>query len=175
MAGDWKLDSLYHTVVNVRDLDESVAFYERLGFVVLNDRRKVDWPDFVAGIFGMRRAKGRGVLMVLPSDPNGPMIDLIHWLEPQARFPDPAAAATEVPRIIAFRTANVHAAYADLSAQGVRFCRDVFAPEGDLGLVGSCCCYDPNGNLIELIELQPGVRHSRANETLLKPAEGAAH
>ena len=37
----------------------------------------------------------------------------------------------------------------------------------DLGLVGSCCCYDPNGNLIELIELKPGVRHSRANEALL--------
>jgi catechol 2,3-dioxygenase-like lactoylglutathione lyase family enzyme len=168
MAGTWKLDNLYHTVVNARDLDESVAFYRLLGFEVLNDRRKVEWPDFVASIFGMRRAKGRGVLMVLPSDPNGPMIDLIQWMEPHAVFPDPARIAEDVPRIIAFRTTNVHAAYADLSAKGVRFCRDVFVPDGDLGLVGSVCCYDPNGVIIELIELQPGVRHSRANETLLK-------
>jgi catechol 2,3-dioxygenase-like lactoylglutathione lyase family enzyme len=166
MGPDWKLESLYHTVVNTRDLDESVEFYRLLGFEVLNDRRKVDWPDFVATIFGLKRAKGRGVLMVLPSDPHGPMIDLIQWLEPRASFPDPALETETTPRIIAFRTKGVHAAYADLKGRGVRFCRDVFVPEKDLGLVGSCCCYDPNGNLIELIELQPGVRHSRANEAL---------
>ncbi|HEY1448459.1 MAG TPA: VOC family protein [Caulobacteraceae bacterium] len=171
MADGWKLDNLYHTVVNVRDLDESVAFYKLLGFEVLNDRRRVDWPDFVATIFGLKRAKGRGVLMVLPSDPNGPMIDLIEWLAPTAEFPDPARASETVPRIIAFRTSGVRAAHAELSAKGVRFCRDVFVPEEDLGLVGSCCCYDPNGNLIELIELKSGVRHSRANEVLLKDAE----
>lgn len=165
----WKLENLYHTVVNARDLDESVAFYRKLGFEVLNDRRDVVWPDFVATIFGMRKAKGRGVLMVLPSDPNGPMVDLIEWQEPKAVFPDPATAPDEVPRIIAFRTRDVHAAYADLKAQGVRFARDVFVPEQPLGIVGSICCYDPNGNLIELIELEPGVRHSRANEAL-KPA-----
>ena len=164
--GGWALTSLYHTVVNCRDLDESVAFYRLLGFEVLNDRRNVVWPDFVATIFGMRRAKGRGVLMVLPADPDGPMIDLIEWVEPKASFPDPARAADEVPRIIAFRTRNVHQAHRELSAKGVRFTRDVYEPEEDLGLVGSCCCYDPNGNLIELIELQPGVRHSRANEAL---------
>jgi len=164
----WALTSLYHTVVNARDLDESVAFYRLLGFEVLNDRRTVVWPDFVASIFGMRRAKGRGVLMVLPSDPDGPMIDLIDWVEPKAVFPDPLQQAEEVPRIIAFRTRNVHQAFAELSAKGVQFARDVFVPQEDLGLVGSVCCYDPNGNLIELIELQPGVRHSRANEALAK-------
>jgi catechol 2,3-dioxygenase-like lactoylglutathione lyase family enzyme len=167
---DWKLDNLYHTVVNARDLDESVAFYRMLGFDVLNDRRDVDWPDFVAGIFGMRRAKGRGVLMVLPSDPNGPMIDIIQWMEPKAVFPDPAKAPDEVPRIIAFRTKNVPAAYEALKAKGVRFARDPFVPEVPLGIVASICCWDPNGNLIELIELEPGVRHSRANEALLDKA-----
>jgi catechol 2,3-dioxygenase-like lactoylglutathione lyase family enzyme len=173
LSADWKLESFYHTTVAARNLDESVAFYRLLGFEVLNDRRKVDWPDFVAGIFGMRRAKGRGVLMILPSDPDGPMIDIIEWLEPRAEFPDPAQAAQTVPRILAFRTRNVHAAYEALSARGVRFCRDVFVPEEDLGLVGSVCCHDPNGNLVELIELQPGVRHSKANEALLKKGETA--
>jgi catechol 2,3-dioxygenase-like lactoylglutathione lyase family enzyme len=162
----WKLENLYHTVVNARDLDESVAFYKLLGFEVLNDRRDVVWPDFVATIFGMTKAKGRGVLMVLPSDPNGPMVDLIQWVVPEAVFPDPATAPNEVPRIIAFRTKDVHGAYADLKAKGVRFARDVFVPEQPLGMVGSICCYDPNGNLIELIELEPGVRHTRANEAL---------
>ncbi|MGH7021971.1 MAG: VOC family protein [Caulobacteraceae bacterium] len=166
MSGEWGLENFYHTVINVRDLDTSIAFYRRLGFEILNDRRNVDWPDFVAGIFGMRRAKGRGVLMVLPSDPNGPMLDLIEWLEPKATFPDPNRAADEVPRILAFRTRNVHAAHADLQASGVRFCGEVFVPKEDLGLVGSVCCRDPDGNLVELIELRPGVRHTRANEAL---------
>lgn len=170
MAERWALSKLYHTVVNCRDLDESVAFYKRLGFEVLNDRREVDWPDFVGGIFGLERAKGRGVLMVLPEDPEGPMIDLIEWLEPKAQFPDPGAVRRTVPRIIAFRTRDVHAAYAELSAEGVRFTQPVYTPKEALGIVGTACCYDPNGNIIEMIELEPGVRHSRANEALAKKA-----
>jgi catechol 2,3-dioxygenase-like lactoylglutathione lyase family enzyme len=162
----WALTRLYHTVVNCRDLDESVAFYRLLGFEVLNDRRHVKWPEFVAGIFGLARGQGRGVLMVLPSDPDGPMIDLLEWLEPKAEFPDPARAAHTVPRIIAFRTRNVHAAYEALSGAGVRFTQAPYTPTEALGIVGTACCYDPNGNIIELIELEPGVRHSRATEAL---------
>jgi catechol 2,3-dioxygenase-like lactoylglutathione lyase family enzyme len=165
MASDWALEHLYHTVINVKDLDESVAFYKLLGFEILNDRRHVEWPDFVASIFGLKRAKGRGVLMILPQDPQGPMIDLIEWLEPKAAFPAPSDH--DVPRIIAFRTKGVHAAYHALKEKGVRFTRDMFGPHPDLGIVGSCCCWDPNGNLIELIELNPGQRHSKA-EALLK-------
>jgi catechol 2,3-dioxygenase-like lactoylglutathione lyase family enzyme len=162
----WALARFYHTVINCRDLDESVAFYRRLGFEVLNDRRTVVWPEFVAGIFGLERAQGRGVLMVLPSDPDGPMLDLIQWLEPEARFPDPAARRHETPRITAFRTRNVQAAYEELSRAGVVFTQPVHKPDAALGIVGTACCYDPNGNIVELIELQPGVRHSRANEAL---------
>ena len=165
---DWVLTSLYHTVVNCRDLDETVAFYRLLGFEVLNDRRTVTWPAFVAGIFGLTRAQGRGVLMVLPSDPNGPMIDLLQWLEPAAAFPNPAREGETVPRIIAFRTRNVQGAYAALSAAGVRFTQPVHVPDQPLGIIGTACCYDPNGNIIEMIELEPGVRHSRANEALAK-------
>jgi catechol 2,3-dioxygenase-like lactoylglutathione lyase family enzyme len=162
----WTLTRFYHTVVNCRDLDESVAFYRKLGFDVLNDRRHIRWPPFVAGLFGLKRAQGRGVLMVLPSDPDGPMLDLLEWLEPLAEFPDPAKAGATVPRILAFRTRNVHAAYDELSRLGVRFAQPVHTPEQALGVVGTVCCYDPNGNIIEMIELEPGVRHSRATEAL---------
>jgi catechol 2,3-dioxygenase-like lactoylglutathione lyase family enzyme len=169
-GADWGLTRFYHTVVNCRDLDESVAFYRLLGFEILNDRRNVDWPEFVAGIFGLTRAKGRGVLMVLPADPDGPMLDLIQWLEPAAAFPDPGKAPQTVPRIIAFRTRNVHAAYEALRAAGVAFTQPPYTPSEPLGLVGTACCYDPNGNIVELIELEAGVRHSRANEALGEPA-----
>ncbi|MDZ4370410.1 MAG: VOC family protein [Phenylobacterium sp.] len=163
----WALSRFYHTVINCRDLDESVAFYRLLGFEVLNDRRNVVWPDFVGGIFGLERGRGRGVLMVLPADPDGPMLDLLEWQEPEAEFPDPAKRSRQVPRILAFRTQNVEAAHAELSRAGVEFTQGVYKPENEaLGLIGTACCYDPNGNIIELIELQPGLRHSRANEAL---------
>jgi catechol 2,3-dioxygenase-like lactoylglutathione lyase family enzyme len=165
-VADWALKSLYHTVVNCKDLDESVAFWKLLGFEVLNDRRHIVWPDFVGGIFGLAKAQGKGVLMVLPSDPDGPMIDLLEWIEPTADFPDPARVATTVPRIIAFRTQNVQAAYRDLSAKGVKFTQAPHVPKEALGIVGTACCYDPNGVIVELIELEPGVRHSRATEAL---------
>jgi catechol 2,3-dioxygenase-like lactoylglutathione lyase family enzyme len=167
MSDSWHIEHFYHTVINVRDLDESVAFYELLGWKVLNDRRDVEWPDFVGSIFGMKRAKGRGVLMNLPADPEGPMLDLIRWDEPKAQFTEVPFNDKVVPRILAFRTKNVHAAYAALTANGVKFTREMFGPHPDLGIVGSCCCYDPNGNLVELIELNPGQRHSKANEALL--------
>jgi len=169
MAQAWVLERLYHTVVNTRALEESVTFYKQLGFEVLDDRRHVEWPDFVATIFGMNRAKGAGVLMVLPNDPGGPMIDLIEWKEPRAKIAAIPVADGEVPRIIAFRVKNVRQAYDDLTAQGVRFTRELFT-HPELGIIGSCCCYDPNGNLIELIELNPGQRHSKANDALPKKA-----
>lgn len=165
MAEDgWALTRFYHTVVNCRDLDESVAFYRRLGFEVLDDRRSVVWPDFVAPLFGLTKAQGRGVLMVLPSDPDGPMLDLIEWVTPKADFAPPSGDA--VPRIIAFRTRNLTQAISDLTAAGVPFVSPMHKPDSALGVMGSVCCRDPNGNLIEMIELAPGVRHSRANQAL---------
>jgi hypothetical protein len=48
----------------------------------------------------------------------------------------------------------------------VTFTQPPYTPTEALGLIGTACCYDPNGNIVELIELEAGVRHSRANEAL---------
>ena len=166
MERNWSIERMYHTVVNATDLDKSVAFYEALGFQVLIDRRNIKWPDFVAGVFGLKRAQGRGVLMNLPSDPSGPMMDILEWTEPKAA-PMPVDGG-HVPRIIAFRVKNVRAAYEDLKKRGIDMTALAEPQPKELGVVGVCCARDPDGTLIELIELQPGVRHSRANEALSK-------
>jgi len=160
---DWSIERLYHTVINATDLDRSVAFYEALGFRVLNDRRNVDWPDFIGPLFGLTRPKGRGVLMNLPADPEGPMLDIIEWLNPVA--PPPPTAETP-PRIIAFRVRNVHACAEDLARRGIATFDLVEPQPKSLGVVGCVCARDPDGTLIELIQLEPGIRHSRANEAL---------
>lgn len=168
MGDDFSLQHLYHTIINCRDIAESVRFYERLGFAVISDRRDAVWPKGSGVSFGLGDTAGRGVLMILPSDPNGPMIDLIEWLEPKADFPEPSP--TRVPRVIAFRTRNVPAAHRALAAEGVRFTTPEPTSIPSAGIVACACCYDPNGNIIELIELEPGLRHSRIKEVFTPPS-----
>ena len=170
MSQDWGLQHLYHTIVNCRDIEESVQFYRRLGFEVISDRRNAVWPKGSGVSFGLGDTQGRGVLMILPSDPSGPMIDLIEWLEPKADFPMPAP--TRVPRVIAFRTRNVPAAQRALAAQGVVFTTPGPTSIPAAGIIACACCYDPNGNIIELIELEPGLRHSRIAEAFT-PADAS--
>jgi hypothetical protein len=161
MAG-WKLKHFYHTIINCKDIDESVTFYEMLGFQILSDRRDAVWPEGSGESFALiPNPKGKGVLMILPSDPDGPMIDLIEWIDPQADFPE--NKPTRIPRVMAFRTENVHEAHRQLSAKGVKFTTDKPTSIG-AGIMGCSCAYDPNGNIIEMIELEPGLRHSKIKE-----------
>lgn len=163
----WSVDSLYHTVLNVTDLDRSIAFYERLGFRVLDDRRHVRWPDFVATNFGMRIAQGQGVLMVLKADENGPMLDLIRWLEPKSDGQDQTVPKDmRIPRILAYRATNVRVLYDELRAEGFEFTNDFTGPFPELGIIGVCCVKDPDGAIVEFMELEPGVRHSQAKKAL---------
>jgi catechol 2,3-dioxygenase-like lactoylglutathione lyase family enzyme len=163
MGEAWRLRHFYHTIVNARDIGESVRFYEMLGFVIVSDRRDAVWPDGSGASFALvPNPKGRGVLMILPSDPEGPMLDLIEWQVPRADFPEPAP--TRIPRVLAFRTENVRAAHVALKAKGVRFTTEEPTSIPAAGITGCIVAYDPNGNLIEMIELEPGLRHSRIKE-----------
>lgn len=162
MSG-WSIERMYHTIINATDLDRSIAFYQSLGFAVLNDRRDVKWPDYVGDVFGLKGAQGRGVLMNLPADPEGPMLDLIEWTQPQV---PPAPTQPHPPRVIAFRVKDVLACAADLKARGIPTFALIQPQPKSLGVVGCICARDPDGTLIELIELQPGLRHSQANESL---------
>jgi catechol 2,3-dioxygenase-like lactoylglutathione lyase family enzyme len=170
---DWVLKRQYHTVVNCRDIDESLAFYKLLGFEVLHDRRDQVWPEFLAGIFGLDRAQGRAVLVVLPSDPEGPLLDLVEWVEPKAVFTDPAEVRVTVPRTIAFETRGVIAAYEELSAKGVRFTVAPTPLPEAMGIIAIAFCYDPSGNVVELVEPAPGFRQTMLDNALdagLKPS-----
>jgi catechol 2,3-dioxygenase-like lactoylglutathione lyase family enzyme len=160
---NWAFERLYHTIINAKNLDETIAFYRLLGFEVLHDRRHLDWPPHVGQMFGMDRGKGKGVLMVLPGDPNGPMLDVVEWIDPQPRFNDPSDRGN-VPRVLAFRVRNILAAYEDLKQKGVVFTGQPNEPRKaspNANVIAVCCCRDPNGTIIEMIELVPGARHSQ--------------
>jgi catechol 2,3-dioxygenase-like lactoylglutathione lyase family enzyme len=163
MSSAWRLKHFYHTIINARQIDETVRFYELLGFTIISDRRDADWPKGSGASFGLiPDTKGRGVLMVLPDDPDGPMMDIIEWIEPKASFVSPSP--TVVPRVIAFRTENVHLAHKELKAKGVTFTTEEPTSIPQAGIVACAVARDPNGNLIEMIELKPGLRHSKIGE-----------
>ncbi len=168
MDDTWRLEQFYHTVINARDIDESVTFYQALGFEIIRDRRSMIWPPGGGVVFGLiPDVKGRGgTLMALPNDPppQGPMLDIIQWLEPPATFND--ISPTIVPRITAFRTRNVAAALKAMQAMGYRTTtQDAYTANAAAGILAVGGVYDPNGNVIELIELAPGLTTSRLQES----------
>jgi catechol 2,3-dioxygenase-like lactoylglutathione lyase family enzyme len=159
----WQLKHFYHTIINAKNIDETVSFYEMLGFRILSDRRDAVWPDGSGASFALiPNPKGSGVLMNLPSDPDGPMLDIIEWIAPRAEFPE--HKSTRVPRVLAFRTENVRAAHADLKLRGVKFTTEEPTSIPAAGITACIVAFDPNGTLIEMIELEPGLRHSRIKE-----------
>lgn len=152
----WSVKSIFHFTVNATSFERSLDFYTTLGFNVLRDNRDVIWGEMVARNFGMPAAQGRGALLGIGDGELETRLDLIEWLEPALDTPP----EHRVPRIIALRTDNVQAAYDDLSARGIEF---VSKPQSARrsGIVNVCCCRDPDGLLVELIEYEPGLLGSR--------------
>jgi predicted enzyme related to lactoylglutathione lyase len=90
------------------------------------------------------------------------MMDIIEWIEPKAHFPEPSP--NTIPRVIAFRTENVREAHRQLKAKGVKFTTDEPTSIPEAGIMACAVAYDPNGHMIEMIELAPGLRHSKIGE-----------
>lgn len=158
----WSLLSIFHFTVNATSFERSLAFYTTLGFKVLRDNRDVVWGDMVARNFGMPVAQGRGALLGIGDGPLETRLDLIEWLEPALDPAPEGPMELRVPRIVALRTDNVQAAYEHLTGLGIEF---VSAPQSArrAGIVNVCCCRDPDGLLIELIEYEPGLLGSRVD------------
>lgn len=156
----WTVKSIFHFTVNATSFERSLDFYTTLGFRMLRDNRDVIWGDLVARNFGMPAAQGRGALLGIGDGELETRLDLIEWLEPTLDPAPDGAPELRVPRIIALRTDNVQAAYDDLSARGIEF---VSKPQSARrsGIVNVCCCRDPDGLLVELIEYEAGLLGSR--------------
>ena len=161
----WSVQSLFHFVVNVTRLERSLDFYQLLGFKVLRDNRDVVWPDYLADNFGMQVAQGRGALLALGDSEQHTRLDLIEWLEPVWKNPDAGGLAPDrIPRILALRTKNVRAAYAELREKGVEFIGTPRDPDPQTGVESVVCCRDPDGLVVELIEYMGDRLGSRIDD-----------
>lgn len=146
-----------HININVSDLDTSIAFYEKLGFSVLipgvpylgigkdsaaeipaKQSKALDVP---AGT--MARA------CIMQLDDGFPKIDLTEYANDS---PQAAAANDDLGIVrLCLGTQDLAQDYALLKSNGVEFLSK--PTEGVGGLADIAICRDPDGTLIELIEL----------------------
>jgi glyoxylase I family protein len=141
---------IYHVNVNVTDLDRSRAFYEMLGFEVLEEFREVGNPALDRGL-GLERSDTRALFLRVGNGRHGALIDLVQWHEPERVGAAPRLNQLGPVRI-ALRARGIDRMYQELKAKGVDF---VSAPQtlDDLPLKPRFVVLrDPDGTWIELVE-----------------------
>ena len=149
------LKSVHHSGVVVEDMARSLAFYQTtLGATVGLDLM-MDLPTFWQGV-GIAGAKARIVFLQLPE--LSASIELIQYLSPVGKrmVSEPVANGIGCNAHVAFTVDDIFAAHKSLTEKGVRF---VTAPAAfpmdhpQLGGVKFCYFRDPDGALLELIEV----------------------
>jgi catechol 2,3-dioxygenase-like lactoylglutathione lyase family enzyme len=147
-----------HINVNISNLERSVAFYEKLGFELFvpaipylnlsNDEDVSVVHEGAATALGLAiGSTGRACIMQLGK--GFPKLDLTEWSTASDQLPlnngDIGIAR------ICLATPNLQLAYDELVEQEVRFLSPPQATQD--GKAGIAVCVDPDGALIELIQL----------------------
>ena len=144
---------LRHVGIPVSNLSTAEAFYRD----VLGFREVADFPDCRGSHYEtLTGVPGASIHIRYLELPTGDRLELLAYDPPKAS-PGPAAA-NDVGRWHLSVTVNdLHALYVRARAQGVVFVSEpVRSPDG---VVDVCYCWDPDGNLVELVEeINPPAR-----------------
>ena len=146
-----------HININVSDLDTSIAFYEKLGFTLLipgvpylgieKDATLKIPAKQGAALNVAEGATARACIMQL--DDGFPKIDLTEYTKDS---PQGAGASDDLGLVrLCLATQDLTMDHALLTEAGVEFLSEPTAGVG--GLADIAICRDPDGTLIELIEI----------------------
>jgi catechol 2,3-dioxygenase-like lactoylglutathione lyase family enzyme len=149
--------SLMHVNINVSDFDRSRAFYEALGFRLIWMVPPTNTPECCAAV-GMPPYRVKGGLMILEGAEPPFVIDLLQWESPTDLAPPyPHLYHLGLARI-AMVTRDMDADLAALADMGV----ELVGPPGQVEVDGVpmggrfVCFKDPDGTVLELVEMPPG-------------------
>jgi catechol 2,3-dioxygenase-like lactoylglutathione lyase family enzyme len=147
-----------HININVRNLDASIGFYQKLGFSMLLPGIPYLGLGAAPGSDGIPEsaaialdipATSRGRACIMQLDDGFPKLDLTEWSGTKQR--DPLGNADLGLVRFCLGSQSLARDYAALMEQGVEF---LSAPQPTLdGKADIAVCVDPDGTLIELIEL----------------------
>ena len=146
-----------HININVSDLDTSIAFYEKLGFSLLipgvpylgiEKDATLEIPAKQGAALGVAAGiTARACIMQL--DDGFPKIDLTEYTKDS---PQGAGASDDLGIVrLCLATQNLVEDHASLTEAGVEFLSE--PTQGVGGLADIAICRDPDGTLIELIEI----------------------
>ena len=146
------VDRLFHIAINSRDLDRSVAFYEKLGFTQLQDRTVAN--EKLKEAFAVPCDECRFVHLRLGDSDQATLLDIVEWGPPGLADgnPTPPQNAHGLTRfaVLADSTDDV---YEQLKADGAEFVTEpttVMTPEGGWRV---CLVTDPDGVVVQITEL----------------------
>ncbi|HIL78520.1 MAG TPA: hypothetical protein EYG48_06400 [Methylococcales bacterium] len=144
------LKSIFHVNICVSNLERSIAFYEQLGFKVVNDFT-LEGPD-VGRSMGLDASKFRVVFIRLGDDPNATVIDLLEFIDPPTQGAPYATLNNTGLCRVAFRVDNVDEVYEKLVQMNVEFIAPIERMQGEDGNDISYVCFkDPDGVFLEII------------------------
>ena len=90
------IQSIFHVNINVSDFERSLAFYQTLGFRIVNDLGTGSSPQLDAGL-QIPNGQARAALLMLGDNPHATRIDLIESVLGDERA-DPVPEALERPQ-----------------------------------------------------------------------------
>ncbi len=158
MSGDAPKLSWGHININVRNLDRSIAFYRKLGFEIFipsipyldldHGPKARPLPSDTAVALGVPQGtQGRACIMQL--DGGFPKIDLTEFRDLEQAEP---LGNGDVGLVrLCLVTEDLERDVAGLEANGVVFLTD--PQPGHNGLADVAVCKDPDGTLIELLQV----------------------
>jgi catechol 2,3-dioxygenase-like lactoylglutathione lyase family enzyme len=159
LAGNAPRLSWGHININVRDLDRSIEFYRHLGFeeflpgipyLGLTSGAADPVHDEAARALRLNgRPRGRACIMQLGD--GFPKIDLTEF--PDMQRSDPLENSDLGIVRLCLASPDLAADYERLSRAGVHFLTEPVSAAD--GMVEMVCCADPDGTIIELLELHP--------------------
>lgn len=146
-----------HINVNVSNLDRSIEFYEQLGFSVLipgipylgieKDGGRAVPADLIRTLDLPDGTRARACIMQL--NDGFPKLDLTEFEKPAPQAP---GANDDLGMVrLCLATRDLAQTYAALTAAGVEFLST--PTKGVGGMADVAVCRDPDGTLIELVEL----------------------
>jgi len=151
-----------HININVSDLDRSIEFYEKLGFEMFipaipylgltAESGSTAMPEASARALGLA-AETRGRACIMQLDDGFPKIDLTEFVETvSGETPSGPLTNADLGVVrLCLVSRNLREDHARLTGAGVAFISEP-QPAKD-GLADVATCIDPDGTLIELIQV----------------------